>query len=134
MKRILQAFDGAATKSVEGANDMKRFVSIVKESALKDKEDLDAKRKALQDIQMDPDTDKDPELKSELIRRKADLEKEAEKMGLKEHKGFREYLDIVEAKKMSAKDDPCWKGYHMVGKKTKNGKKVPNCVPGKKGD
>jgi len=30
------------------------------------------------------------------------------------------------------KNDPCWKGYEMVGKKTKNGKKVPNCVPVKK--
>jgi hypothetical protein len=27
------------------------------------------------------------------------------------------------------KNDPCWKGYHMVGKKKKNGKEVPNCVP-----
>jgi hypothetical protein len=26
------------------------------------------------------------------------------------------------------KDDPCWKGYQAVGMKTKNGKKVPNCV------
>ena len=27
------------------------------------------------------------------------------------------------------KDDPCWKGYEMVGMKKKGGKKVPNCVP-----
>jgi hypothetical protein len=27
---------------------------------------------------------------------------------------------------------PCWEGYEMVGYKTKNGKKVPNCVPKKK--
>ena len=27
------------------------------------------------------------------------------------------------------KDDPCWKGYQMIGKKKKNGKEVPNCVP-----
>ena len=26
-------------------------------------------------------------------------------------------------------DDPCQEGYEMVGMKTKNGKKVPNCVP-----
>ena len=26
-------------------------------------------------------------------------------------------------------EDPCWKGYEMVGHKNKNGKKVPNCVP-----
>ena len=28
-------------------------------------------------------------------------------------------------------DNPCWKGYEMVGKKIKNGKEVPNCVPKK---
>lgn len=27
------------------------------------------------------------------------------------------------------KNDPCWKGYEMVGTKKKNGKTVPNCVP-----
>jgi hypothetical protein len=26
-------------------------------------------------------------------------------------------------------DDPCWDGYVQVGMKTKNGKRVPNCVP-----
>jgi hypothetical protein len=30
------------------------------------------------------------------------------------------------------KNDPCWKGYEMVGMKNKGGKKVPNCVPVKK--
>jgi hypothetical protein len=25
--------------------------------------------------------------------------------------------------------DPCWKGYEMIGMKTKGGKEVPNCVP-----
>lgn len=25
-------------------------------------------------------------------------------------------------------NDPCWKGYKMVGTKKKNGKEVPNCV------
>jgi len=28
-----------------------------------------------------------------------------------------------------AKKGPCWEGYEMVGMKTKNGRKVPNCVP-----
>lgn len=41
---------------------------------------------------------------------------------------------LSEKKKISAKDDPCWKGYKMVGTKKKGGKEVPNCVPGKKGD
>ena len=30
---------------------------------------------------------------------------------------------------MSSKNDPCWKGYNMVGTKTKGSKAVPNCVP-----
>jgi len=31
------------------------------------------------------------------------------------------------------KDDPCWSGYKKLGMKTKDGKKVPNCVPEEKG-
>jgi hypothetical protein len=27
------------------------------------------------------------------------------------------------------KDNPCWKGYHPIGTKKKDGKTVPNCVP-----
>jgi hypothetical protein len=30
---------------------------------------------------------------------------------------------------MQEMENPCWKGYEMVGTKTKNGKEVPNCVP-----
>lgn len=46
---------------------------------------------------------------------------------------------LPEAKKdrspgrISKSEDPCWSGYHMVGTKKKNGREVPNCVPGKKG-
>lgn len=29
-------------------------------------------------------------------------------------------------------NSPCWDGYHQIGMKTKNGKKVPKCVPIKK--
>lgn len=32
------------------------------------------------------------------------------------------------AKKENKKEDPCWKGYEQQGMKTKDGKKVPNCV------
>ena len=47
--------------------------------------------------------------------------------------------DVYEAKKdrspgkIDKDEDPCWSGYHMVGTKKKNGREVPNCVPGKKG-
>lgn len=35
---------------------------------------------------------------------------------------------MEEEKKMKG-DDPCWKGYEMIGMKKKGGKEVPNCVP-----
>lgn len=39
----------------------------------------------------------------------------------------------TEAKrKITTKNDPCWAGHHMVGTKTKDGREVPNCVPGAK--
>jgi hypothetical protein len=34
--------------------------------------------------------------------------------------------------KQAMENDPCWEGYEMIGKKEKNGKEVPNCVPKKK--
>ena len=48
-----------------------------------------------------------------------------------------EFIDLIkpdpivtEAKRKKMKgEDPCWKGYEMVGKKKKGGKEVPNCVP-----
>lgn len=45
-----------------------------------------------------------------------------------------EVYPIKEEDKISAKDDPCWSGYKMVGTKKKGGKEVPNCVPGVKGE
>lgn len=42
---------------------------------------------------------------------------------------------IMAKKKESTKKkgDPCWEGYHKLGTKIKDGKKVPDCVPvGKK--
>lgn len=38
---------------------------------------------------------------------------------------------FVISEKTIKESDPCWKNYEMVGMKTKNGKKVPNCVPKK---
>ena len=31
------------------------------------------------------------------------------------------------------KKSPCWSGYEMIGMKKKGSRKVPNCVPKKKG-
>lgn len=35
---------------------------------------------------------------------------------------FKQFIETME-------QNPCWKGYEMIGTKNKNGKKVPNCVP-----
>jgi hypothetical protein len=43
---------------------------------------------------------------------------------------YAKYLKLAEEK--MKEEDPCWEGYEMVGKKKKNGKEVPNCVPKKK--
>lgn len=61
---------------------MNKQKSKINETALNDKDphgDYQAKRKALQDIQLDPNTSKDKELSSELVHRKAALEKEYDK-------------------------------------------------------
>ena len=50
------------------------------------------------------------------------------KMEASAKKSHKKYKDVTEAKKMKG-EDPCWKGYEMIGKKKKNGKEVPNCVP-----
>ena len=36
---------------------------------------------------------------------------------------------MQEEKKKMKGSDPCWSGYEMIGKKKKNGREVPNCVP-----
>ena len=54
------------------------------DSGIKDKEDYMAKKKAIQDIQMDPNTHKDEKLKKEIMRRKAELDAEAKEKGMKE--------------------------------------------------
>ena len=59
----------------------------MKESALNAKDphdDYKAKNKAIQDIQMDPETHKDPELSKAVMQRKADLEKEYKKYNQQE--------------------------------------------------
>lgn len=36
---------------------------------------------------------------------------------------------IIREDKTEKLNKSCWKGYEAIGMKTKNGKKVPNCVP-----
>jgi hypothetical protein len=48
------------------------------------------------------------------------------------NRGYEPVKNISEmnlAKIIKELENPCWKGYEMVGMKNKNGKEVPNCVP-----
>lgn len=62
---------------------LKKFVEHFAESKLNPNDphgDYAAKKKALQDIQLDPHTAKDPEVSDAVVRRKQDLEKEYQKV------------------------------------------------------
>jgi len=78
---------------------LSKLDSIISETELRDKEDLQAKRKALQDLQTDPVASTDPEIKQAIIQRKADLEKEAQA------KGFSESFEIGDDFGLSFSED-----------------------------
>ena len=65
-------------------SEYKKMKNEAQHSDIKDKEDYMAKKKAIQDLQMDPNTNKDEELKKEIMRRKAELDAEAKEKGMKE--------------------------------------------------
>ena len=48
-----------------------------------------------------------------------------------DHTDVNDIMPLVEGLR-DPKDNPCWKGYHPVGTKQKNGRTVPNCVPNAK--
>ena len=78
-KEALVAKQAADREKLKSEHKVVSFKSHLAETALNPKDphgDYAAKSKALQDIQTDPHTHKDPELKAELVRRKADLERE----------------------------------------------------------
>jgi len=84
------------------------------EEDIKNKEDYMAQKKAIQDIQMDPNTNKDEKLKKEVMRKKAELDDKAKKMGFKES-----YVETLEQKLEEAKKK---KGlYYYVNKRKKAG-------------
>lgn len=45
---------------------------------------------------------------------------------------YPKYLEKKTEKEKMKEEDPCWKGYEMIGTKEKDVKEVPNCVPKKK--
>ena len=85
-KYFTEAEEAITTEQENKKHLMRQYASVIaervmmKESALKDKEDLQAKRKALQDLSANKDVDQ-----KHVQQRKLDLEKEAKKKGLDEH-------------------------------------------------
>ena len=73
--------------------------AIVSETALKDQDDLKAKRQALDDLESDPVAAKDPEISAAIDQRKSDLEREAKA------KGFSESFEIGDAFGISFSQD-----------------------------
>lgn len=73
------------------------------ESELRDLEDYRERIKTLQALQLDPETAKDSLLKSKIVRRRAELEKEARAKGfIKNTKmGFKDYAAVAETKRSS---------------------------------
>lgn len=59
----------------------------------------------------------------------ARLQVNPEKIVYSHPNGKKEEIQVLTEVKENEKDNPCWDGYEMIGMKTKNGKKVPNCVP-----
>ena len=78
---------------------LSKLDAIVSETALKNPEDLQAKRKALADLEKDPVANTDPEISSAITQRKTDLEKEAKA------KGFAESFEVGDEFGISFSED-----------------------------
>jgi hypothetical protein len=78
---------------------LSKLDGIVSETALQSQDDLDAKRKALDDLEADPVAGKDPEISAAIDQRKADLEREAKS------KGFSESFEIGDEFGISFSED-----------------------------
>ena len=78
---------------------LSKLDAIVSETELKNPEDLQAKRKALADLENDPIAGKDPEISSAIAQRKTDLEREAKS------KGFAESFEVGDEFGISFSED-----------------------------
>lgn len=72
--------------TAEGVNE---DIAVGRSTPLVDKNDLIAKRKELQKLQMSPWAHKDPKVRTEIIRRKAELMKQAEALGIDESRAHK---------------------------------------------
>jgi len=78
---------------------LSKLDAIISETALQSPEDLQAKRKALDELESDPVASKDPEISAAIDQRRSDLEKEAKA------KGFAEEFEIGDAFGISFSED-----------------------------
>ena len=78
---------------------LSKLDAIVSETELKNPEDLQAKRKALANLEKDPVAKDDPEISSAITQRKTDLEREAKA------KGFSESFEIGDEFGISFSED-----------------------------
>jgi hypothetical protein len=78
---------------------LSKLDAIVGETALKNSDDLQAKRKALADLEKDPVASADPEISSAITQRKTDLEREAKS------KGFTESFEVGDEFGISFSED-----------------------------
>lgn len=84
MKKILQAFDSASTKPVEGASDMKKFLSVITEGANPHKVALPVQM-AMQHYQQPKPVAKKPSLINEYFQ-EADMRLSEERLAEEELK------------------------------------------------
>jgi hypothetical protein len=78
---------------------LSKLDAIISETSLQDKGDLEAKRKALSDLESDPVASNDPEISAAIDQRRSDLEKEAKS------KGFEESFEIGDEFGISFSED-----------------------------
>jgi hypothetical protein len=138
MKKILQTLDRVDSKpAVVGVNDMKRFVSVIKEGQGPSNRLTQAESIAVYHSKpVARETVTSPVLnvavgaKPSMIGKyfKTVEQEFAESADRTKQKATKLASKVIEGLK-DPKDNPCWKGYKPVGTKKKGGKTVPNCVP-----
>lgn len=131
MKQILAAFDNAGSKPVTGTNDMKRFMSIIKENS-QPTTGIEEDSKELTDIEQHPAAD-DPRIKKAIADKKKELDTKEE--GIHNGLAFKDYFALEEAKgKIKGVDGKaCWPGKRYAGREKKaDGTYKDKCVPVKK--
>jgi hypothetical protein len=139
MKKILQTLDRVDSKpAVVGVNDMKRFVSVIKEgqgpsNRLTQAESIavyHSKPVVARETVTSPVLNVAVGAKPSMIGKyfKTVEQEFAESADRTKQKATKLASKVIEGLK-DPKDNPCWKGYKPVGTKKKGGKTVPNCVP-----